>query len=360
MKIAILGDTHFLVRNGSRSFNNYFEKFYTNVFFPYLLNNNIKTVVQLGDVFDNRKVTHIQGLSECKRYFFNKFDEYNIHLNLIIGNHDSFFKDTIITNSPQLILDGKYHNIKIFQTPQEIEFISGYKSLMLPWICKDNYSEFETVLVDTKTDICFGHLELKDFAMYKGVVSDDGMDAGKFNKFEFVFTGHYHHRSNKGNIFYLGTPYELTWQDEADLKGFHIFDFETRELEFIQNPYRMFNKIYYDDAVYSDDIKKKLENNDFYNFSETYIKVVVKSKENPYLFDLFIDALYKISPLDLIVVEDMADVLEEEIYDIDESEDTLTILSKYIDGIKPKDLESNKLKRIINELYNEATSLETI
>lgn len=360
MKIAILGDTHFLVRNGSKSFNSYFEKFYDTVFFPYLKNNNIKTVIQLGDIFDNRKVTHIQGLSECKKYFFDKFDEYGIQLNIIIGNHDSFFKDTILVNSPQLLLDGKYSNIKIFASPEEIEIFPEVKCLMLPWICKENYNTFLNSLQTAKTDVCFGHLELKDFAMYKGIVCDEGMDADLFSKFEFVFTGHFHHRSNKKNIFYLGTPYELTWQDDADPKGFHVFDFENRELEFIQNPYKMFNKIYYDDVLCGDEIKQDIENNVFAKYSSSYIKVVVKSKENSYLFDLFIDSLYKISPIDLIIIEDTVDVLNEEIHDIDESEDTLTILSKYIDGIKPKELESNRLKLLLSDLYNEAISLETI
>lgn len=360
MKIAILGDTHFLVRNGSKSFSEYFEKFYENIFFPYLLNNNIKTVVQLGDIFDNRKQTHLQGLSECKKYFFSKFQEYDIQLITIVGNHDSFFKDTISVNSPNLLL-GEYENIKVIEDPTT-SFICNNESdlAFIPWICKENYDKTMNEINSTKADICFGHLELREFAMHKGIVSDEGMEPSVFDKFEFVFTGHYHHRSNRGNIYYLGTPYELTWHDDADSKGFHIFDLSSRELEFIQNPYKMFHKIYYDDLLNEESIKEQLENNKLDQYSGTYIKVVVKNKENPYLFDLFIDALYKINPIDLVIIEDTADVLNEEINDIDETEDTMTILSKYIDGIKPKELESNRLKNILNELYNEAISLETV
>lgn len=360
MKIAILGDTHFLVRNGSKSFNEYFERFYADVFFPYLLNNNIATVVQLGDIFDNRKQTHLQGLSECKRYFFDKFEQYGIKLITLVGNHDSFFKDTISVNSPKLLL-GEYTNIKIVEAPTTESIFENCSNVtIVPWICKENYSEVISEIENSDSDICFGHLELRDFSMHKGIVSDEGMEPSLFNKFEFVFTGHYHHRSNRGNIYYLGTPYELTWHDDADPKGFHIFDFSTRDLEFIQNPFKMFHKIYYDDMLNEAAIKEDLENNKFERYSGTYIKVVVKNKENPYLFDLFVDALYKISPIDLVIIEDTADVLNEEIKDVDESEDTLTILSKYIDGIKPKELEANKLKSILNELYNEAISLETV
>lgn len=359
MKIAVLGDTHFGVRNGSRSFNEYFEKFYSNIFFPYLINNNIKTVIQLGDIFDNRKVTYIQGLSECKKYFFQKFDEYDIKLITLVGNHDSSFKDTIKINSPKLLL-GEYKNVEVIDTPQEIEIISGVNVLMVPWICKENNDDTFKLINETKSDICFGHLELRDFAMHKGIVSDEGMEPSVFDKFEFVMTGHYHHRSHRGNIYYLGTPCELTWHDDSDPKGFHIFDLESRKLDFIQNPYKMFNKIYYDDVLNDGEIKDCVENNAFIEFAGTYVKVIVKNKQNPYLFDLFNDALDKISPIDLVTIDDMEGVLNEEINDIDETEDTITILSKYVDGIKPKDLESNRLKIILNKLYNEALTLETV
>lgn len=357
MKIAILGDSHFLVRAGSKSFNEYFDKFYTNIFFPYLLNNNIKTVVQMGDIFDNRKQAHLQGLSECKKYFFDKLKEYDIQLYTIVGNHDSFYRDTISVNSQNLLLK-EYSNIICIENPEYLQLGPNANALFLPWICKDNYEESMKKIEQSSSDICFGHLELRDFAMYKGFICDEGMDWKLFERFEFVFTGHYHHRSNRGNIYYLGTPYELTWQDDSDPKGFHIFDFETRNLNFIQNPYKMFNKLFYDDLLNEEFIKEQIENSKLETYSGSYIKVIVKNKENPYLFDLFIDALYKINPIDLVIIEDMADVLNEEINDIDETEDTLTILSRYIDNVKTKDLDANKLKNMLSSLYNEAMSLE--
>jgi DNA repair exonuclease SbcCD nuclease subunit len=359
MKCAILGDTHFGVRNGSRSFNEYFEKFYSKVFFPYLLENDIKRVIQLGDIFDNRKQTHLQGLFECKKYFFDKFEEYDIELLVLIGNHDSFFKDTISINSPKLLLQ-EYSKIKIIEDPSFVEIVPNTEALILPWICKDNYYSSMDKIKTSKTDVCFAHLELKDFAMYKGIICEEGMDANIFDGFEYVFTGHYHHRSNKNNIYYLGTPYELTWQDDSDPKGFHIFDLHNRQLEFIKNPYKMFNKVYYDDSLNEVEIKNQIENFELDKYSNSYIKVIVQNKKNPYLFDLFIDSIYKINPIDLVIIEDVSDVLNEELNDVDESEDTLTILNKYIDNIKTQDIDSNKLKNILSSLYNEAVNLDSV
>jgi DNA repair exonuclease SbcCD nuclease subunit len=358
MKIAILGDTHFLVRNGAKSFNEYFERFYTNVFFPYLINNNITTVIQCGDIFDNRKVTHIQGLAECKRYFFDKFDEYDINLISLVGNHDSHFRDTIKINSPKLLL-GEYKNVAIIENPIT-KSVLDHDVCFLPWICKDNYENTMEEIKATNAEICFGHLELKDFAMYKGIICEEGMETSIFSKFDLTMTGHYHHRSNKGNIYYVGTPYELTWHDDADPKGFHIFDLSTRKLDFIQNPYKMFNKIYYDDIINEDNIKQDIENFVFKKYESSYLKVVVKNKENPHLFDLFIDALHKTNPIELVIIEDVSQVLMEEINDIDETEDTLTTLNKFIDSVKTKEIDANKVKSILASLYNEAISIETI
>ena len=45
---------------------------------------------------------------------------------------------------------------------------------------------------------------------------------------------------------------------------------------------------------------------------------------------------------------------------IKQEEDTITILNKFIDNIKTKELDSNKLKSILSSLYNEAINLDTI
>jgi Asp-tRNA(Asn)/Glu-tRNA(Gln) amidotransferase B subunit len=122
----------------------------------------------------------------------------------------------------------------------------------------------------------------------------------------------------------------------------------------------MFNKLYYDDLLKEEEIKSNIENFELERYTNSYIKVVVKNKENPYLFDLYVDSLYKINPIDLVIIEEISEVLNEELNDIDETEDTMTILAKFVDNIKTKDLESNKLKGILSSLYNEALSLDTI
>jgi len=97
---------------------------------------------------------------------------------------------------------------------------------------------------------------------------------------------------------------------------------------------------------------------DFSKYKETYIKLVVLNKQNPFLFEHVLDNLYKIGVSDLSIVEDFTDNLIGDDQDIiDQAEDTMTILSKYIDNLE-LDVESDKLKTVMRELYVEALNTE--
>jgi hypothetical protein len=98
---------------------------------------------------------------------------------------------------------------------------------------------------------------------------------------------------------------------------------------------------------------------DFESFKSAYVKVVVLNKQNPYLFDSVIDNLYKAMPADISIVEDFTDTLiDDDTELVDQAEDTMTILSKYIDGLS-LNVENEKLKTLMRELYVEALNTET-
>jgi hypothetical protein len=171
-----------------------------------------------------------------------------------------------------------------------------------------------------------------------------------------VFSGHYHHRSVQDNIRYLGNPYELTWQDYNDARGFHLFDLSDRSLEFVENPNVMFHRITYDDKENS---ITEITNLDLSKYAGTYVKVVVINKTNPHLFDRFMENLYKVNPIDITIAEDFTD-LTEGIEDdmLDQAEDTLTIINKYVDSINEEHIDTNRLKTVLKELYVEALNQE--
>jgi len=335
--------------------SNFFSKFYDNVFFPYLDEHDIKTCIHLGDIVDRRKYINFKTANDLRENFVERLWEMNVDTHMIVGNHDIYYKNTNQVNSLTELFSTADHILEpwIYAEPREYDF-DGTKILMMPWINSDNYLECMDAIKETRAEIMMGHLEINGFEMHRGHICDTGFDINMFSKFDTVFSGHFHHKSTQGGISYLGNPYEITWSDYNDERGFHVFDTETRELTFIKNPYRMFYKIYYDDSKETfESIKEK----DYTPYSGTIVKVIVAQKNNPYWFDTLLDELYKADVADVSVVENVDLEFEDDDSVVDEAEDTLTILSNYIDTLN---IQKNKkeLDNLIRTLYNEALDYE--
>ena len=352
MKVAILGDTHIGVRGGAAAWHDMYERFYRDVFYPYLNQHNIKTVFQLGDLFDKKKSIDFYSYDRSIKYLFDPAKQAGIEIVCNVGNHDIAYKSTCELSAPDLLLR-QYDNITIIDKPVEYN-IADTKILILPWICKDNEDEVHCLIESTKAQICFGHLELSGFCMYKGIPSEHGMKADIFNKFDMVLTGHYHHKSSRDPIHYVGTPYELTWSDYDDPRGFHILDLETRELEFIKNPHCMFNKIIYDD---NDKTFEEILDIDVSRYADSYVKVVAVNKTNLPAFEAFIKMIERAGTIDVKATENPVELILSADEDIDVA-DTLTLLVNTINDIETE-VDRSKLQTLLVDVYNEATGLET-
>jgi DNA repair exonuclease SbcCD nuclease subunit len=351
LKVAIITDQHFGARNDSIAFLDFFQKFYDNTFFPTLDASGINTVLVLGDTFDRRKYVNFYALDRAKKMFFDKLEERGITVYMLAGNHDTYFKNTNEVNSPDLLL-AEYNNIEVIDEPKTIN-VNGFEVCMLPWICPENYTQSLDEIKNTTSTLCMGHLEIAGFAMYRGMESHEGFSAETFNKFDLVFSGHYHHRSNDRNIHYLGNPYELTWQDYNDPRGFHLFDFTTRQLDFFENPYRMFERLEYTDKEVEPIDLDQLE------LKDKYIKLVVLEKTDFYKFDKFIQKLYNKGCHEIKIVEDFSEFQEGEINEEINLEDTVSVLSNYIESIET-DVDKEKVKSYMRGLYTEAINIEVI
>jgi DNA repair exonuclease SbcCD nuclease subunit len=354
LKVAIITDTHFGARNDSAQILDYYEKFYNETFFPKLEEEGIKTLLILGDTFDRRKYVNFYSLKRTKDMFFDKLKSMDIIVHMLAGNHDTYFKNTNDVNSVDLLLR-EYNNVHVIDTPRTIN-VDQHNICMMPWICADNYEESMQTLKDTDAKFCMGHFEIAGFAMHRGMPSHEGLDRGTFRKFSHTFSGHYHHKSTADDIFYLGNPYQLTWQDYGDDRGFHLFDLDSGDLEFVKNPNVMFHRIIYDDKA---ETIKEIDGKDLTGYKNTYVKVVVMNKTNPYLFDKFMNNLYNVNPADITIVEDFSELsegLEDDM--VDQAEDTLTILNKFVDGISEENIDNTRVKNILKELYIEAINIE--
>ena len=351
MKVAIITDQHFGARNDSIAFLDFFQKFYDDTFFPSLDAAGINTVLILGDTFDRRKYVNFYALDRAKKMFFDKLEERGIRVHMLAGNHDTYYKNTNDVNSPDLLLR-EYNNIDVIDSPETI-VIDGTSICMMPWICPENYQESIDEMKNTKAEICMGHFEIAGFAMHRGMESHDGLSKEIFDKFDMVFSGHYHHRSDDGHIYYLGNPYELTWQDFKDTRGFHLFDLERRELEFIPNPNTMFERVEYDD--------KDCEpiDLDLIDLNGKYVKLVVVNKTDYYKFDKFIQKLYNKGCYEIKIIEDFSEFEEGQIDEEINLEDTVSVLSNYVDSIET-DVDKEQIKTFMRTLYTEAVNQEVV
>ena len=232
MKIALLNDTHFGCRNDSPAFIEYQNKFYYDLFFPYLQKNDIKCLIHLGDVVDRRKFINHNTAHNFKKVFWNRLDELGVDTHIIIGNHDTYYKNTNEVNAMQNLDISK--DAKVYTHATTVDF-DGLPILFIPWICDDNEAETIRTIENTKSSIAMGHLEIKGFEMHNGHMNEHGTEKSVFKRFEKVMSGHFHKKSDDGHIYYLGTQYEMTWSDYKCPKGFHIFDTQTRELSRIEN-----------------------------------------------------------------------------------------------------------------------------
>ncbi len=346
MKIALLNDTHFGCRNDSPAFMEYQNRFYNELFFPYLKEHNINTLVHLGDVVDRRKFINHNTAHNFKKVFWDKIDEMKLDTHIIIGNHDTYYKNTNEINAMSNLSISK--EAKVYTRPTEVTF-DNLDILFLPWICDDNYDDSIYKIDNSTSLIAMGHLEVKGFEMHKGVYNDHGLDKSQFTKFEKVISGHFHKKSDDGRVYYLGTQYEITWSDYGCPKGFHIFDTETRELERISNPIKIHKKIIYNDK----------ENNyldfDYTDYERCFVKVFISQKTDENMYNTFIEKFYNNTNVhELQIIDDPTD-LNTTVNDniLEQGEDTMTFLENYIDQIET-DVDKQKLKAFAKDLYTEA------
>lgn len=354
MKIALITDTHWGVRNDNIAFMDNTKEFLDKIFFPYIDENNIHTVIHLGDLVDRRKYININTAKRLREDFLFPMSKRELDVHFIIGNHDTYFKNTNDTNAlREIVVGGRYPTFKIYSNhPVEVNF-DNVPILFVPWICDENREQSIQRIKSSSASILAGHLEIQGFEMYRGSIVSHGDDRSLFDRFDMVLSGHYHHRSSDGTVFYLGSHAEFTWSDYDDPRGFHILDTETRELTFIENPYKMFGKLWYDDS----ESTKEIDDIDFSAFKGKLIKVIVKNKNNPFKFDMMVEKLEE-HVLDLQIVEDHLNLDLEDADDIiNEAEDTLTIFRSFIDQSNI-DVDKNKLQQTIMNLYNKAMSAQ--
>lgn len=357
MKVAIITDTHFGVRNDSTYMHHTQQKFLEQVFFPALDEHGVGRVLHGGDYGDRRKYINFATARFIEEHYRQPLRDRGLMEDVIVGNHDCFLRESTEVNSIQELYRHDA-TLRVYTQPTEID-VAGCGVLLLPWICDNNRAATEHAISTSSAQIVLGHLELNGFSMYRGMPNHEGMDASVFDRFPLVLSGHFHHRSAKPPVQYLGAPYAMVWSDYRDPRGFHILDTETHDLTFIENPYSMFMRTVYDDVDQPPQYIEKLVQEVMATgspYHDAYVKIVVKSKAQPYWFDLLMDALAKVNAQDVMVVDDIAVSVDAGTDTLSADIDTLSLIRDYVDNLSLT-CDKMELQQYLQDVYRDAMSV---
>ena len=347
MKVAIITDSHCGANNNSEFMIEYQTRFYNEVFFPYLRQHQINHIIHLGDYYDNRKALNVRAISENRKIFLDKLREYEMDMDILVGNHDVYYKNTNKVNSLQELM-GSYSNISIIEDPVTTN-IMGRDICLIPWINDENRDDALKIIKSSNAEICLGHFEFSGFKMNKndpyGFRGTEQISKKTFKKFKKVLSGHFHTKSKQGNIEYLGSPFEFTWADLDDPKYFHILDLETLEIEAIRNPLTIYSEIIYRDAidVKDIDVDRKIIRiiPEEINNEKAYEKFFSYVKEHAYSVTTKLPAKEENAGMEIETVDVM---------------DTPALITQYIENLET-DFDKVKLGQLMVDIYKEAQNI---
>lgn len=358
MKLFIISDTHFGVRNCSHewldiqlSSLDWFKREVKKRM------SNGDRIVHLGDVFDSRQSIHMRVLDSVPR----KFEELSkvAPIDIILGNHDCHDRNTNDINSVEPTL-GMISNIQVYREPTVVKY--GKRSFgLMPWRYGEEKErhEIERKAMDelsaAKAEVLFAHTDMKgaDFNPWRKI--EDGCVIDDFLKFKLVFSGHIHHRQKYANVIFAGPPYSMTRSDIGNHKGFWILDTETLEYEFIRNKRcPEFLKLDMDLllGMTIEEVERIVQNN--------FVDVVVdfhKHPDFPYqeFVRMFEASARSLFPVGAKKAEDAAVQISEE--DQTSTIDVLRLSDSMIDSMdKYNSKVKDKLKKQLHELYARAIS----
>lgn len=349
-KFALLGDLHMGTKNDdpwTEEIIRTFCKWFTDD----CKKKGIKYCLQAGDWFDVRKGVSQRTMQFVREEIVPMFQEAFDLTYVIVGNHDMRLKEFITPNSCREVLD-QYDGFRIIEKPESI-FVEGVCVDMIPWMCKSNYTEIMEFIKNSSSQHCMGHFELKNFYYYRGLKSS-GEDPEFLEKYEHVWSGHFHTISNGGNVQYLGTPYTITLGDAGDNRGYWVYDTDESAISFHQNPVTYHHRVYFDADTW--DMKEK-ELSELY--SNKVVNLVIEKSSSDtnktVKLDRVLDGFERIChEFSYKYTEEIScgnDDDEKESVDV---KSTCAIIDEEIDALEESDEVKERIRKIFNGLMAEA------
>ena len=193
----------------------------------YAQEHNIKKIICAGDFFHTKSKAYaphvIQSWLELKEIKKAGLEHY-----MLIGNHDMAVPNT--TMNSILFVFSDYAKI----VPDYIFFDTKNTRFHLLSYTNTYFNNFQ--IDEKKKNVLVGHLDIIGFQMSNGFQAISGFKMDDFEKFDLVLSGHYHKHQQKDNIVYIGSPYQTSFSERHQKKGFIVLDDETLDWEFVESP----------------------------------------------------------------------------------------------------------------------------
>lgn len=343
MKVIILGDCHFGCRNSNTIVEHWQRRFYEEIFWPYIESNGIQHIIQTGDYFDNRKWLNIQSIAFQKEVFIDRAQKLGVKVHGLVGNHDIPLRHSLKNSSVCQILNHE-EGVQFYDEDTVLEF-DGVKFTLVPWICKENEQKMLDV-VREGGEVLVGHFEVQGALMHPGSFSPDGLKYSDFSKWKKVLSGHFHAQSQNTNVHFVGTPYQMSWNDATTKHGFWVFDTEDLSETFIENPLRFFNRFTWEDGA----------DREIDDLSNSYVKINIKKKSDFEAFEKFIDKVNFANPFEVKITESFEEYSSDNVGELIEIHSTAELISEYIQDVTATN--SEEIKKIMLEIYEEALQVE--
>lgn len=327
-KCLLVGDTHLGLYKSSDLYHNITINLFKEIV-DTCVRRDIKRIIHLGDFFDNRRHINVKTL-----YTAFQIAELlkNFEVFIIIGNHDTFYRDKIFPTS--LSVFEEHPNIKVIDKVTEVDDV-----VMVPWGI--NITDVPDA------DILFGHFEINGFPVVKGMdffKAEIGIN--HFDRFRKVYSGHFHIPSHRNNITYLGAPFQSNFGDAGSDRGYYILEDDT--LEFIK--YKSapeFIIITTDDKVKPDRIKGNI------------VKLIYKKDYGSVENNKILENVQIYSPIQLFtdfgrISTPQIDGSISETGELMQLKSNKEILMDYVDKVSiPDHIKINTLKQFIHGLLKE-------
>ncbi len=361
-EILIVADIHLGHKNFAK---NVFLKdisYFEEIVFPYILKNKIKHVIMCGDLIHNRDLSSNYIIQESKKRFFSWFDKNGVEFHVLIGNHDLLYKNRSDYNWPKTNLK-EFEYITVYEEPK-IVTIEDYRFGFLPW--QVSKVDIPKIINPSEIDILVAHIDINNALMQGSTRSFNGFDVQTFKDYKQVIVGHYHATSDFHNVKYIGAPYQMSYRDYNNKKGYWILKSDIK-FEYFENTYSpKYLKIFYIEnegdfklyigGIKEDKIEVTVEEAVEY-VKNNYCKFIVKDfKQEKLLQEVFIKITEKTyDRIDLInEVSSIADFdIESFESEIDSNVELIDIFESYVESItfRDKRMSKKKIIKYLKECY---------